>query len=196
MLLKVIITRHIFLTQIEIIFSESQLILQNKPLEKTNHTFHIMMKNLCLVTCMFHLLIITSGFGILSKPENRNRNGFLDLYTVFIMDGEIDNLKVHCKSGDDDIGDKSLVVPQYFHWTFRMNIVGTTRFYCDFRWMTGNDTVLKEKTFDVFNMRIMFMCGERFDVNNCYWLVRQDGFYFANDDKPFPDGWQFMFNWD
>ena len=87
------------------------------------------------------------------------------------MDGEIDNLKAHCKSGDDDIGEKSLTVPQYFHWTFRMNIIGSTRFDCNFRWMADENTVLKDKTFDVFNIRIMYRCGERFDVNNCYWLV-------------------------
>ncbi|PWA37856.1 plant self-incompatibility protein S1 family [Artemisia annua] len=127
-------------------------------------------------------------------PDDRTK--LKNLYTVFVMDGEIDNLKAHCRSGDDDIGEKSLTVPQYFHWTFRMNIIGSTRFICNFRWMADENTVLKDKTFDVFNIRIMYRCGERFDVNNCYWLVRKDGFYFAKDDKPFPDGWQLLFNWD
>lgn len=154
------------------------------------------MKHLSLFIYIFYLFITIYSFDSLSEFGNHNKPNFLELYTVFIVDGQINNLKVHCKSGEDDIGDKKLTVPQYFHWTFRMNFVGTTLYVCDFRWMTSNDNVLKNKTFDVFDMRISFMCGERFDVNNCYWLVREDGFYFAKDDRPFPDGWQFMYNWE
>ncbi|KAL7590299.1 hypothetical protein Lser_V15G36145 [Lactuca serriola] len=149
-----------------------------------------------LIIVMFNLLILIGGAYAFPKVENRNRSNYLDLYAVYITDSEVDNLMVHCKSKDDDLGDKKLTPNQYFHWMFRQNFMLTTIFYCIFRWMTPDSKELKNATFNAFDIEVSILCGDEYSINRCYWLVRKDGFYFSRDDnKPFPDGWKLMHTW-
>ncbi|KAK9149122.1 hypothetical protein Scep_007879 [Stephania cephalantha] len=48
------------------------------------------------------------------------------------------SLDVHCKSGDDDLGDQAVAYNQEFSWSFRDSIFGNTRFECEVGWTDLN----------------------------------------------------------
>ncbi|KAI5655991.1 hypothetical protein M9H77_24784 [Catharanthus roseus] len=103
----------------------------------------------------------------------------IDRYTVHVINNLPSNqflLKIHCASGDDDLGFHNLTVNQDFNWSFRVNIRGTTLFFCHFWWQN------KDKAFEVFNNYI----ATKTCRTNCYWLVREDGFYFTDDIDKIP----------
>ncbi|KAL4575020.1 hypothetical protein LXL04_021860 [Taraxacum kok-saghyz] len=156
----------------------------------TLHIMNLIIKHRFLIIVLFNLLVLIGGGYVFPKAGNRKRSNYLDLYAVYITNGDIDNLMAHCKSKDDDIGDKKLTPNQYFHWIFRQNFLLTTLFACTFRSMTPDNKELKHATFNVFDIQLSILCGDEYSINRCYWLVRNDGFYFSrDDDKTFPDGW-------
>nr|GEV33360.1 plant self-incompatibility protein S1 family [Tanacetum cinerariifolium] len=116
-------------------------------------------------------MILIWGNDAFSKVEELKRSNFLDLYAVYITDGDVDNLMAHCKSADDDLGDKKLTPNQYFHWKFRQNVILTTVFTCTYRWMAPDDTELKSVTFNAFDIEISILCGDKYSINRCYWLA-------------------------
>ncbi|KAI5649947.1 hypothetical protein M9H77_35952 [Catharanthus roseus] len=78
---------------------------------------------------------------------------------------------------NDDLRFHDLLVHQEFNWSFNMNFQGTTLFFCHFWWAN------KDKSFEVFNRDI----GTNYCSTNCYWFVKEDGFYFIDDiNKVFP----------
>lgn len=147
-----------------------------------------------LIIVLLSLSVLTWCSDAYFKVGNSKPFFLFDRYDVYITNNEVDNLMVHCKSNDDDLGDKNLVPGQYFHWGFRQNFLFTTHFWCNFRSMTSDDQEIKSITFDVFDLYISTKCGPG-DPKHCYWLAKNDGFYFSMDDKPFPDGWVLRKKW-
>ncbi|GAV70659.1 Self-incomp_S1 domain-containing protein, partial [Cephalotus follicularis] len=84
------------------------------------------------------------------------------------------NLDVHCKSADDDLGVHSL--PNHgdtYEFGFHLNFFGTTLFFCNL-WY-GNFHVV----FDAFITSEKFVleqCGETI----CMWEAQDDGIYLHN----------------
>ncbi|KAL8257503.1 hypothetical protein R6Q59_029544 [Mikania micrantha] len=117
----------------------------------------------------------------------------MDRFSVYITDYDVRNLRVHCNSFDDDLGDKDLGPNQYFHWSFKQNFLYSTYFSCNFSSMTSNNELIKSVVFNVFDFDISVTC--RYGTKNCYWLAKDDGFYFSLDNKAFPDGWTMKHTW-
>ncbi|CAN0875616.1 S-protein homolog 4 [Linum grandiflorum] len=71
--------------------------------------------------------------------------------TVVIVNdvGKGRKLKLHCKSGDNDLGLQILSPHDSFKFKFRPSMIGTTRFYCAFSWDKGSDA----KWFDVYHQQ-------------------------------------------
>lgn len=93
-------------------------------------------------------------------------------------------LNVHCQSKDDDLGEHALAVSTETNWSFRMNILGTTVFWCDMNWSGGHGF------YKVFwlNDDILRRC----DYKECIWMAKDDGFYLKNT----PTGaFDFMYPW-
>ncbi|ESW11852.1 hypothetical protein PHAVU_008G064000 [Phaseolus vulgaris] len=78
-----------------------------------------------------------------------------------------EDLNLHCKSKDDDLGQHLLHINQSFKMSFRTKIFYGTLFFCSFQW--GNGPVLH---FDVYDeIRDQHKCDD--DV--CKWYVHKDG---------------------
>lgn len=86
-------------------------------------------------------------------------------------------LRLHCASGDDDLGYHTLHTQRDFHWSFCMNIMRNTRFICDLWW---GSTIAK--SFDAFNLDIGLTCN-----TTCNWVAKQDGIYFTGNRDPTAD---------
>jgi hypothetical protein len=50
------------------------------------------------------------------------------------------NFNVHCKSKDDNLGDRVIHNNEYYYGEFRPNIWGTTLFFCHISWIGGELT--------------------------------------------------------
>ncbi|XP_010245686.1 PREDICTED: uncharacterized protein LOC104589164 [Nelumbo nucifera] len=76
-------------------------------------------------------------------------------------------LSIHCRSKNDDLGQKMLKGNMYAEWAFDANIWGTTLYYCDMVWQLGWGH------YDVYvASRDKSRCHY-----NCWYSARQDGLY-------------------
>lgn len=75
------------------------------------------------------------------------------------------NLSVHCKSKDDDLGVQQLLPQGSYGFRFRPTYFGGTRFYCSFGWG------IQLHHYDVY---IQSRDKERCE-KLCHWLIRPDG---------------------
>lgn len=92
------------------------------------------------------------------------------------------SLRIHCASGDDDLGYHNLYNGQEIMWKFNPDIFGRTIYFCHFWW--GKQS----KRFDVYNKRT--------EDQYVYWLATRDGFYYADHNAPFPsDQWSKKYDW-
>ncbi|TKY65443.1 Plant self-incompatibility S1 [Spatholobus suberectus] len=75
------------------------------------------------------------------------------------------DLVVHCRSADDDLGVHSLHFNQTFGWRFGISIFSDTQFYCSFRWknapLVWYDVYIKSRDKPI--------CDE------CNWYIREGG---------------------
>ncbi|KAF3625107.1 putative F-box/kelch-repeat protein-like [Capsicum annuum] len=111
---------------------------------------------------------------------------------VHIVDGIKKNkpqLIFRCASGDDDLG---WHFPTYqgsdFQFSFKLNFFVETIFFCHFWW--GK----KDVSFEVY--RNSGACGSEIHTGICYWLVKEDGFYLANQTSPPPSFLVRKFGWE
>lgn len=123
-------------------------------------------------------------FTLISQPQHLNGME----YEVRVVNGFTDNsslpLVIWCTSKDGDMGGRALQEHDDFSWVVRTNFWGSgTHFFCTMKWDQ------KRKSFDAFKVpRDSYRCGL---LRKCYWLVKEDGFYFSNDDV----NWKKDFSW-
>lgn len=91
-------------------------------------------------------------------------------------------LRLHCASGDDDLGFHTLYSSQDFSWKFCEGFLKNTLFFCHFWWGSKN------LAFEVFNLK---RYEERPD-GLMIWSARKDGIYL----QPKKDGsLEKMYSW-
>lgn len=107
-------------------------------------------------------------------------NFFTDKFHIHVKNGLSDNqnlLRIHCQSKNDDLGFHDLNVGEEFEWSFRVNFQDTTLYFCHFWWKN------LDASFDTFNFTFARrFCGT--SPNVCYWLVKENGFYFSGLNNP------------
>ncbi|XP_021897011.1 S-protein homolog 6 [Carica papaya] len=92
-------------------------------------------------------------------------------------------LVIWCSSQDSDLGGRALQEGDDFGWRVRTNFWGTTRYFCTMKWDS------KRKSFDAFKApEDSHRCSL---FKKCSWLVKEDGFYFSNDEVV----WKKDFSW-
>ncbi|KAL7081322.1 hypothetical protein ACP275_14G032700 [Erythranthe tilingii] len=126
-----------------------------------------------LILVLFGLSLYTT-FIVFIQPAY-----FGNTYEVRIINGFSNNsslpLVVWCVSHDSgDIGGRALQERDDYSWTVKINpFWGSSRFVCTMKWDE------KTKKFEVFRAsRDKYRCGE---CGECFWLVKEDGFYFSNN---------------
>jgi len=75
------------------------------------------------------------------------------------------DLKIHCKSKDNDLGEHVLQKDQTFHWGFGISVFGNTLFFCSFQW--GNSPL---QHYDVYVENRDWLTCE-----TCRWYIKEDG---------------------
>ncbi|KAI3470536.1 hypothetical protein Pfo_027199, partial [Paulownia fortunei] len=87
-------------------------------------------------------------------------------------------LRLHCASGDNDLGYHKLPIFGDFNWTFCDNIFGTTLYFCHLWWNSRLGP--KQKAFNVFTEKWSPKCTS----GVCYWAANQDGIHFTGSNPP------------
>ncbi|KAM1746342.1 hypothetical protein ACFX11_012982 [Malus domestica] len=132
------------------------------------------------------LLCVLAFFVICMSIEPHNFYG--TEYNVRVINGFTNNsslpLVIWCASQHSDLGGRALQEHEDFSWSLRTNLWSTTdRFKCTMKW----DRI--RRSFEAFKAPRDFQrCGP---FRKCSWLVREDGFYFSNDEV----SWKKDFSW-
>ncbi|CAI0476462.1 unnamed protein product [Linum tenue] len=95
-----------------------------------------------------------------------------DKTTVQITNGLKVQLTAHCKSKDDDIGEKSLAFDDSFGWTFYPNYIPNTLFFCSFEW----DGSGGKKYFDIYDEK-----RDEQRCTDCKWAIFHNGPCFYDE---------------
>ncbi|XP_002521147.2 S-protein homolog 74 [Ricinus communis] len=100
-------------------------------------------------------------------------------FHVHVVNGLSRNkiLQIHCKSADNDLGAHSLAKGREFSWSFRINFILTTLYWCH---MAPDDhSHVDLKVF--WDSQYLFeRCG---GAQQCIWTAKDDGVYLRNIPK-------------
>ncbi|KAK8614897.1 hypothetical protein V6N13_068686 [Hibiscus sabdariffa] len=109
-------------------------------------------------------------------PTKVRPNALYTTWHVHVVNGLSNNkiLLVHCKSADDDLGERHLTVGSESQWHFKQNIIGSTLFWC---YVASESDHIFAK-FNVFweDRDLFYRCNG----DNCIWIAKDDGIYLKN----------------
>ncbi|XP_071722903.1 S-protein homolog 20-like [Rutidosis leptorrhynchoides] len=134
------------------------------------------------------LMIILSLRFIIFLSSTLREEHFSEIeYEVRVINGFTNNsslpLVIWCISQDMDLGGRALQERDDYSWNLKASLWGLYHYQCTMKW---DD---KRKRFDAFKFpRDFHRCGP---LRKCSWLVREDGFYFSNDNV----FWKKDFSW-
>lgn len=109
-------------------------------------------------------------------------------YDVCVVNGFTNNsslaLVIWCSSQSKDLGGRALQAGDDFSWSLRTRTWGAaTLFHCTMKWDQ------RRTRFEAFQVqRDSQRCAPS---RTCFWLVKEDGFYFSNDQV----NWKKDFSW-
>lgn len=96
--------------------------------------------------------------------------------------GEGLNLTVHCKSKDHDLGTQVIADGGNYEWSFKVNFIKTTLYFCGCNWQDGGGV------FDMYR-------ADR-DFNRCMqcrWVAQKDGMHGFPQDSDVND---LLYKWE
>ncbi|KAH7521868.1 S-protein homolog 6 [Ziziphus jujuba] len=138
----------------------------------------------------FTILFIVSleaTMAIKQKEDDDNLNKFVlsptkTIVRIFNKLGNGQDLTIHCKSKDDDLGVVTIGDNGVFYWKFRVNILGSTLFFCGLNWTDGYGV------YDIYKAkRDMDRCPTR-----CNWEAHTDCLHGLRQGDYL---WDFIYNW-
>ncbi|KAK8635675.1 hypothetical protein V6N13_004400 [Hibiscus sabdariffa] len=146
-------------------------------------------RNMILFLVFATLMAANPSTSTSSGPTEVRRNMLYQTWHVHAVNGLSNNkiLLIHCKSRDDDLGERNLTAGNEFQWKFKTNVFGTTLFWC---FMASRSDHVHAK-FNVFldNEDLFYRCNWK----NCIWIAKDDGIYLKN----IPEGYdEFRFAWE
>ncbi|KDP35409.1 hypothetical protein JCGZ_10393 [Jatropha curcas] len=123
-------------------------------------------------------ILISAIVFFTMKPAHILKRNLLVIpkYHVHIVN-DLDNdiLNVQCKSKDTNLGFHSLGKGEAFEFHFRVNFMGSTKFWCTFNWGPGHGGEYK-----VFWYGIGL--AHKCIFSDCSWFARDDALYLKNKE--------------
>lgn len=95
------------------------------------------------------------------------------VYVVSNLPSNTAPLKIHCASGNNDLGNHTLYPNQDYRWSFCVNFIPNTLFFCHLWWGS------KDKAFEVFRETWTDVPKDQ-----SWWIAKSDGIYFSDQTKP------------
>lgn len=139
-------------------------------INKSHHSSYRNRKVISQIHTYTHTIMISRLLLVVVflSYSTRLSHGLLDPKTVKITNGMVPDttLTVHCKSGDNDLGPQTLLKGQSFTFNFKVNLMKTTKFFCNFQWMS-NDKV-ESRWADIFDAQNK----ETSSCTTCDWEVK------------------------
>ena len=121
------------------------------------------MKKIFLLFLLAEICLFAKGCFLTSKHH---------VHILSNLPSNSPSLKVHCESGDDDLGDHFLYPNQDYQWSFCPDVTPTTIFFCRFFW--GK----KKQNFEVYREKFF-----KARPNESWWITKSDGIYFSNHSE-------------
>ncbi|KAL1201465.1 putative S-protein1 [Cardamine amara subsp. amara] len=125
------------------------------------------MNNLFIISILIGLCIgLSNAFHMLGQSK-------------VVLSNQLEHnklLKVHCRSGDDDLGEQIVKLGEEYEFTFGDNIWGTTRFSCQ---MDQGPNFRHHQDFVAYETS-----WSKALEATCQWIAREDGIYFSQDGNP------------
>ncbi|KAL4578466.1 hypothetical protein LXL04_014589 [Taraxacum kok-saghyz] len=110
-------------------------------------------------------------------------------WTVSITSEIPNDIVVHIKSTDHDLGDHTISAHGIYTWQFCSKLVGT-HFTGDFSWGSRHQSLA------LMDAKISRYCNKRLvGDDECYWLVKPNGFYVSFNNASFPWDWAKKKSW-
>lgn len=132
---------------------------------------------------LFTLFASNCFFGIVTS------GCFYTQWTPYITNRISDDIVVHIKSTDHDLGNHTIPSNDVYKWTFCEKLIGT-HFTGDFWWGA------RYQSLALMDRKIINFCRIRyFGAQECFWLIMPDGFYVSNGNGTFPYGWVKKKSW-
>lgn len=143
------------------------------------------MKNLVfLLLASYYLALTTKGIDLKALTAEEEVHVLNNLKT------NPNSLKVHCWSGEDDLGDRPLYKGQDYNWRFHDNVITFTVFNCSFSWGA------KHNAFVAYDSAWKDICSTSArPCHQTYWSVRDDGFYYSIMINPNPRTYAKKYDW-
>ncbi|KAL4384372.1 hypothetical protein GQ457_15G024810 [Hibiscus cannabinus] len=136
------------------------------------------------INMQFFLLVLTTlmaanpsiSTSSAPAPTKDQPNSLFSTWHIHVVNGLSNNkiLLVHCKSADDDLGERHVTVGSETQWHFKQNIIGSTLFWC----YVASDSDHIFAKFNVFweDRDLFYRCNG----DNCIWIAKDDGIYLKN----------------
>ncbi|CAL9221145.1 unnamed protein product [Arabidopsis halleri] len=127
-----------------------------------------------LVQLMAFLVMTMCISVTISRAQNdiiTPSSGFYNPRTTVVIYNDLGGhlpLRYHCKSKQDDLGDRTMAVNGTWSFEFRPSIFGRTLFFCGFRW----DNELH--WFDIYKQK-RDKEFTKFGCRRCEWKIHKDG---------------------
>nr|XP_043632938.1 self-incompatibility protein S1-like [Erigeron canadensis] len=114
--------------------------------------------------------------------------------TIVHIESNLNNLVLHCKSKDDDLGNVTRNSGEEFDIHFCADFWGRSVFSCEFYWES------KHQEFTVYESKHPEYCAKKDDYGfyntDCYWKIQEDGFYYPQYFEPEPNTWLKKYEWE
>lgn len=140
-----------------------------------------------LFILLFSIVAISHICVIVDSKENSCV--IFERFHMFVINDIPEDIKLHVKSKDDDLGIHILPYKTVYDWSFCF--VTHTVFSGELWWRS------KYITLYLVDGYVFKTCDKQvFGTRHCYWLVRPEGFYIGVKNNTWPDSsWIFVRPW-